>query len=130
MPKIVVLLKLTITLLALSISQHSAGREIDNLNCKRWAREFFIKPTTVQMVEFSKFPLDSQYEIYICGIQTRHPPSIHLAIPFAKAGEPAVFLLRDKLVATDDDRTIRDILVAFSQISIQRTYDYTVKYWS
>jgi hypothetical protein len=101
----------------------TANDELLELNCSTYSETFFRKPTTVQMAEFSDYSVKDEYALYICGSQVREPPSIHLAIPFAKKGKAAVGLLRTKLAATRSDLTIRDILFVFEEMERLRSYD-------
>ena len=52
-----------------------------------------------------------------------HPPAIYLAEPFARRGINAVPLLKEKLVQSNDDLTIRDIVLVFSEMKRINTYD-------
>lgn len=114
-----------IFLAALFIASGCTAENADfsKLSCATFARTFFEKPISVQMSEFSNYDVESQYAIYICGSQTREPPSIHLAIPFAKEGKTVTELLKEKLSATQSDLTIRDILFVFEEMSRQKTYN-------
>ena len=75
------------------------------------------------MAEFSSFDPERQYAIFVCGNQTREPPSIHLATPYAKEGSAIVGFLKAKLKAARGDMTIRDIMLVFAEMSRLRTYD-------
>lgn len=51
-----------------------------------------------------------------------HPPMQFLAEPFARNGPEVVEFLRQKLVETHDDKTVRDIVLVFAEMSRQRSY--------
>jgi len=76
-----------------------------------------------QMSDFARFPVDTQYAVYLCGNQIIHPPAMHLATPFAAEGAAIVPLLRQKLSQARDDVTIRDIVRVLTQMQVQKTYD-------
>lgn len=97
--------------------------DLSHLNCSAFADTFFRKPVTSQADEFIEQDVETQYAIYICGCQTREPPSIHLAVPFAKKGREAAGLLKEKLSHSRSDATTRDILFVFEQMAIQKSYD-------
>jgi hypothetical protein len=95
----------------------------DQYKCSSAARGFVNKPLKEQLSDFGNHGLEEQYEIYLCGTQAIHPPLIHLAEPFARDGTAAVGFLKGKLANAQDDATIQDIVMVFSQMSRQRTYD-------
>jgi hypothetical protein len=105
-------------------SRASAAEDSSMLGCSKFNKTFFGRPTTIQMSEFSSLYIDSQYAVFICGNQVREPPSIHLVTAFAKEGESVVGFLKAKLAASGD-LTIRDILLAFSEMSRRKTYNAT-----
>jgi hypothetical protein len=98
--------------------------QVDDLkSCPNLMRTFFEEPTTVRYAEFLSYSLDAQFQIYICGTQYRHPPDFVLAQPFASQGQAAAQYLRPKLQSATRDRTIRDILLVFFYMVIDRRHD-------
>jgi hypothetical protein len=90
------------------------------LNLQRHFSENRLKlrlPSSVTMI------VDKQYAIYICGNQYMHPPMIHLAEPFAKEGEKVVDFLKPRLLEASDDLIVRDIVLVFTWMARQKTYD-------
>lgn len=90
--------------------------------CDSWLSSFYEKPMGRRIAEFGSYDLDSQYQIFLCGNQVLHPPAIYLAEPFARKGRVAVPLLKAKLELADDDLTIRDIILVFSEMSRLGSY--------
>jgi hypothetical protein len=66
--------------------------------------------------EFAGLDPDSQYEIYICGVQARHPPHSYLASAYAEEGEPAARYLEVKLSHSPNDRTTEDIILVLREM--------------
>jgi hypothetical protein len=84
---------------------------------------FYGQTTKEQVASFSGYPLEEQYAIYIYGNQVRHPPAIYLAAPFARAGDKVVPFLLGRLKSAKDDPTVRDLVLVFSEMNRQTTYD-------
>lgn len=101
----------------------SASSNVRGYDCSELAKTFFRKPLKTTLVEFGDYDVDKQYAIYICGNQYMHPPMIHLAEPFAKEGEKVVDFLKARLLEADDDLTIRDIVLVFAEMKLQKTHD-------
>ena len=91
--------------------------------CKGVPKEFFLLSPEKQRVEFEKYDFDTQYDIFICSQQKVEPPELELATLFASKGTAIIRPLEMKLNETRDDRTIRDIVFVFSEMSRQGTYD-------
>jgi hypothetical protein len=100
-----------------------AGGHVRGYDCSEFAKTFFRKPLKATIAEFSDYDVDKQYAIYICGNQYMHPPMIHLAEPFAKEGEKVVDFLKARLLEASDDPTVRDIVLVFTWMARQKTYD-------
>jgi hypothetical protein len=90
--------------------------------CPNLAKTFFAKPTRQTIAEFTSHDLEMQYTIYLCGNQYMHPPTLHLAVPFASGGEKSALFLRQKLAGKTDDLTTHDIVRVFVEMQRQRTY--------
>jgi hypothetical protein len=73
--------------------------------------------------DFSNYDIDKQYAIYICGNQFVHPPMIYLGELFAREGNKVVAFLKSKLLEANDDLTVRDLVLVFSEMSRLKTYD-------
>lgn len=101
----------------------AAREHVRGYSCKEFADTFFQKNHKVMIATFGEYDIDKQYAIYICGNQYIHPPMIHLAEPFAKGGEKIVAFLKDRLLETNDDLTIRDIVSVFSEMSRQEKFN-------
>ena len=84
---------------------------------------FFRMPLKKQMEEFSRYDVEKQYVVFICGNQYIHPPATYLAGPFAMEGEKVVSFLTEKLQSADDDQTVRDIILVFAEMSRRKTYE-------
>jgi hypothetical protein len=91
--------------------------------CGELSEAYFKKPLRQTIDEFKTHDLETQYSIYICGNQFRHPPALHLAAPFASQGEPAAIFLKQKLATATGIATIRDILNVYAEMQRQHTYD-------
>lgn len=88
-------------------------------------RDFFRNNTTDEQERlFTKYSLDEKYELFIFGNQVVHPPATYLAYSFAKQGPIIVPFLKSKLKATQDEVTIRDIVLIFSKLAQLRLYDF------
>jgi hypothetical protein len=95
-----------------------------NVDCSAVARTFFAEPdATKRREKFERLELDSQFDVYLCGNQKIHPPTIYLAESLAMQGEKAVPLLRRKLEASQDDAMVRDIVSVFVWMRRLKTFD-------
>ena len=97
--------------------------EVKSGQCHKWTNTFFRIPTKEQIEKFGSYDIETQYEIFICGNQTIHPPAIYLARPFALQGEKAADFLKVKLYETKNDHTIRDVILVFETMCVLNTYD-------
>jgi hypothetical protein len=84
---------------------------------------FYAKSLKERISAFPQYSFDEQYAIYLYGNQVQHPPAIYLADPFAAQGQSIVLPLSDHLKAATDDLTIRDLVMVFSAMSRERTYN-------
>jgi hypothetical protein len=84
---------------------------------------FFEKPTTTQVAKFRLYSIDDQYAIYLYGNQRLEPPAQYLAAPFGAEGRKVVCYLSQRLTRTSSDATIRDIILVFSRMSLERAYN-------
>ncbi len=87
--------------------------------------DFFKNPTSEQVRLFKKYSLDEQYDIFLFGNQVVHPPAIYLARPFAEQGPTIVPFLKAKLESTQNDVTIRDIVMVFSELAELKLYSFS-----
>lgn len=88
-------------------------------------RDFFHNKTTAEQErQFTNHSLDEQYELFIFGNQVVHPPATYLAYLFAKQGPRIVPLLKFKLKTTQDEVTVRDIVLVFAWLARLKLYDY------
>jgi hypothetical protein len=86
---------------------------------------FYEKPLKERLAAFPQYKFEEQYAIYLYGNQVQHPPAIYLADPFAAEGKSVVRPLSSRLMAATDDLTIRDLVMVFSAMSRQKSYDVT-----
>lgn len=96
---------------------------VQGYDCSELAKTYFRKSLKDTMTDFGGFEVEKQYAIYICGNQYIHPSAIHLAEPFAREGEKVVGFLKARLQEASDDFTVRDIVLVFTEMSRQKTYD-------
>lgn len=89
--------------------------------CETLAATFFRNPLKQRINEFKTHDLKTQYQIYLCGNQYMHPPAL-LAPEFALGGEPVANFLREKLLQTKVEATIRDIALVLVEMQRQDTY--------
>lgn len=90
---------------------------------KGFSDEFFRRPEKQRDADFEKYDFDTQYRIYIYGCQQIEPPMIGLGWQLAREGGRIVQPLEAKLGSTDDDLTIRDIVLIFKAMNVLGTYD-------
>jgi len=91
--------------------------------CQPWVKGFFQKPSKAQITELRSFALDNQYKIYLCGNQIIHPPTMHLAEPFAQGGAAVAELLTAELSKPNSDANVRDIIMALREMQRLGTYE-------
>jgi len=91
----------------------------------KMASDFFRMPISEQAKQFKNHSLDEQYELFIFGNQVVHPPATHLASSFAEQGPLIVPFLKSKLKATQEEVTIRDIVLVFSRLAQLKLYDFS-----
>lgn len=101
----------------------AAEGQVEGRECSEFKEMFHGRPFKVRVADFTNHDLATQYAIFICGNQFRHPPAIYFAEPFAQRGEEAVPFLKEKLVGANDDLTIRDIILVLTEMSRRNTYD-------
>ena len=85
-------------------------------------KTFFQKTTSEQIDDFGRHQIEEQYELIYFGNKIVHPPAVYLISNFAKNGQAAVPLLEMKLESSRDDSEIRDIVMIFSEMSVQGSY--------
>ncbi len=90
--------------------------------CQPYINDLIRLPTKERIAKFHTYNLETQYNIYICGMQEIEPP-IDLAGALALEGKNAVELLKIKLSHPQNDETISDIIRVLSEITIVDTYD-------
>jgi hypothetical protein len=101
----------------------TASGTLETSRCQELATTFFRQPFETRISDFTRRELPDQYTIFICGNQFMHPPAQYLAEPFARRGGEIVPFLRRKLAEAQDDLTVRDIVLVFSEMGRQRSYD-------
>lgn len=87
--------------------------------------DFFGLSRDLRIEKFHEYALEDQYKLLIYGNQAQHPPTLGLAIEFAKNGGSAIPFLKEKLTETEVDMTIRDIVITLYFMS--RSGSYNVK---
>lgn len=97
--------------------------QVDGRECSEFDEMYHGRSFNVRVTAFTNYDLATQYAIFICGNQFRHPPATYFAGPFAQQGERAVPFLKERLLGATDDLTIRDIVLVFSEMSRQKTYN-------
>jgi hypothetical protein len=95
---------------------------VGGYDCSELTENFYGKPLKIRIAEFGNYELEKQYAIYICGNQFIEPPATYFAEPFAREGSKVVGFLKAKLSQTNDDGTIRDLILVFTEMSRQKTY--------
>jgi len=90
----------------------------------RIIEDFYRLPTSDQLKAFKTHSVEEQYDLFLFGNQAVHPPAIYLARPFAEQGARIVPFLKNKLITTRDETTIRDIITIFSELSHLKLYNF------
>jgi hypothetical protein len=85
--------------------------------------QFYSKPLKERLASFNEYPIDQQYAIYLYGNQVLHPPALYLADALAANGQTIVAPLSDRLAASENDQTIRDLVMVFSAMNRLKSYD-------
>ncbi len=85
--------------------------------------QFYSKPLKERLVSFDGYPIDQQYAIYLYGNQVLHPPALYLVDAFAANGQTIVAPLSDRLAASENDQTIRDLVMVFSAMNRLKSYN-------
>jgi hypothetical protein len=101
----------------------AANMQVGKYKCSQLTEYFYGKQLKVRVSQFVAADLDKQYAIYICGNQYLEPPATYFAKPFAREGSAVVEFLKQRLSEANDDGTIRDIVLVFTEMSRQQTYD-------
>ena len=86
-------------------------------------RDFFNLTTNEQIKQFSKYGIETQYELLVVGNQVVHPPALYLIEEFARKGETVIPFLHTKLNQAKRDVAVRDIVAILSEMQRLRTYD-------
>lgn len=85
--------------------------------------QFYSKPLKERIATFSEYSFDQQYAIYLYGNQVQHPPAIYLIDALAANGQKIVAPLSARLAASEDDLTIRDLVMVFAAMNRLEIYD-------
>ena len=110
--------------LAASLACSFGAADARYRQCKDLNREFLVdrseeeRATLVSNQEISK-----QYEIYQCGMETRHPRPLDLVEVVAANGESAVPFLQNELESESADQRIVNIVYIFNWMKLKQTYD-------
>jgi hypothetical protein len=84
---------------------------------------FYKLPLRQRIDAFPTYGFEDEYAIYLYGSQAREPPAIYLAKPFAAQGGKVVAPLSLRLGETKNDSTIRDVVLVFSEMNRQHSYN-------
>ena len=77
---------------------------------------FFYLSSEQRKSEFKSYPMQKQYDIYLCGMY-RHPPHLELANYMANSDEAVIPFLIEKLKVENNENTQRDIIYIFKVMS-------------
>lgn len=104
-----------------------AGKSPMHHQCKSVNRDFFFEDRSPsgQIEKFRAKSLPEQYQIYLCGIHTIHPPALYLAEPLAQGGAPTASFLGAKLSESPSDVTVFGVLIVLEQMERDGTYGVT-----
>jgi hypothetical protein len=93
----------------------------------QFVEEFYRKniSTSDQINQFKNYTIEEQYELYKFGNQVVHPPAIYLASVFAQQGAVIVPYIKGVLVTEEDEVSIRDIVLIFSELAQIKLYDFS-----
>jgi len=111
------------SIIALSTLYNVAVAAPGGKACRKFLPTFFRQPVQRQLAHFRKYDLGTQYTLYLCGMQSIHPPALYLAEPLAKRGAEAVNIVKNDLAETHDDLRIRDLVFLIVEIDKVGTYD-------
>lgn len=123
MSKLMTLLNLFAAVILASLPVIGFTSQVDSRAYRKTIDAFYAQTLKDQIETFASHSFEEQYAIYIYGNQVRHPPAIYLARPFGSEGEKVVAPLSKKLIEAHDDLTIRDLVMIFSEISSQKSYE-------
>jgi len=84
-----------------------------------------FKKTPDQKTQFKNYSLDEQYQLLIYGNQVKYPPDLRLVEWFAEEGPRIIPFLSAKLNATQNEKTICNIMHVFSDIALSERYDFS-----
>jgi hypothetical protein len=101
----------------------AANMRVGEYKCSQLTEYFYGEPLKVRISQFVATDLEKQYAIYICGSQYLEPPATYFAEPFARKGGGIVEFLKNRLSHASDDGTVRDIVLVFTEMGRQRTYN-------
>ena len=90
----------------------------------RMIEDFYRLSTSEQLKVFKIHSVEEQYDLFLFGNQTVHPPAVYLARPFAEQGASIVPFLKGKLIATRDEITIRDITTILTELYYLKLYNF------
>lgn len=118
----------TLFFLVICFSPAVAGclRHVDPAagNCQSVVEAYLHGETQANTINrFASLELETQYRVYLCANQYMHPPILGLDRRFAAQGDRAATFLIDKLLATDHDATVGNIVMVFEEMSYMRSYD-------
>ncbi|MBK8183283.1 MAG: hypothetical protein IPK63_10485 [Candidatus Competibacteraceae bacterium] len=115
-----------IYLLTISIIFGCASN-VEDIENSRLGKDFYRKNIAIsdQMKEIKSFSINEQYEIFEFGNRVIYPPASYLALSLAEQGEIIIPFLRDKLENTNDELTIRDIILIFSEMVELKNYEFS-----
>lgn len=97
---------------------------VEGYSCTRYNRISIKSKSLKSLYErFANSNLDEKYAIYICQVEYTEPPLFGLEEIIAKEGEKAVGYLTMKLIESDQDIRIHDIVHIFAEMSRQNTFN-------
>ena len=97
---------------------------IGEVQPSRMIEDFYRLSTSEQLKVFKIHSVEEQYDLFLFGNQTVHPPAVYLARPFAEQGASIVPFLKGKLIATRDETTIRDITTILTELYYLKLYNF------
>jgi len=91
----------------------------------KFVEEFYTKnlSSSDQISQFKNYSIEEQYELYKFGNQVVHPPAIYLARALAQQGSVIIPFIKGKLATEEDEVSIRDIILIFSELAQLKLYD-------
>jgi hypothetical protein len=100
---------------------HALSGRVDGHDCKSTLN--MAASVNPRASLFKGHDAQTQYVIYICGVQQTRPAIDGLAAAYAMEGKKAVPFLKQKLAAAKYDLTIKDIMKVFEEMARRGTYD-------